>query len=109
MTKQGRVAIRAVSTETGAVEREMPPKETFDTIVRSANWTPDNRSLAIADIRTGSANLWAFPVFGTGPDKQLTHFPSGVIWNFAYSHDGNLLVLVRGTYQSDAVLFTTPR
>jgi serine/threonine protein kinase/Tol biopolymer transport system component len=109
IAKDGRVMIKVVSSETGKVEREMPPKETFDTVVRSANWTPDSRSVTFGDIRTGTSNLWSLPVIGNGEEKQLTHFSSGVIWNFAYSYDGKLIVMVRGTNQSDAVLFTNAK
>ncbi len=38
---------------------------------------PDNRSIAYPDVRTGVANLGSQPVFGTGPQNHLTHFPSG--------------------------------
>jgi Periplasmic component of the Tol biopolymer transport system len=107
IVKDGRVLIRVVSSETGKVEREIPPKETFDTVARSANWMPGNRSIAFGDIRTGTPNLWSQQVIGSGKEKQLTHSSSGVIWNFAYSHDGKLIVMVRGTNQSDAVLFTS--
>jgi hypothetical protein len=58
------------------------------------------------DLRTGTPNLWAIPLFG-GPQTQLTHFSSGVIWACAYSSDGKLIAIARGSRQSDAVLFTS--
>jgi len=37
LVNDGRVLIKVVSSETRKVERQMPPKETFDTVVHSAN------------------------------------------------------------------------
>jgi hypothetical protein len=62
--------------------------------------------MAAADLRTGTPNLWAIPLSG-GPQTQLTHFSSGVIWACAYSADGKLIALARGSRQIDAVLFTS--
>ena len=67
---------------------------------------PDSRSLAVVDLRSGAPNLWAIPLFG-GPQMQLTHFPSGVIWACVYSPEGKSVALARGSRQSDAVLFTS--
>jgi serine/threonine protein kinase len=100
-----------VSTETGAPEgrREWTLDRTMDTNHRTGAWMPDNRSVASTDIRTGVPNLWTIPLFGGGPYKQLTHFPSGVIWKVEYSPDGKLIAIVRGADTSDAVLFTSPK
>ena len=48
-------------------------------------------------------------IFADGPAKQLTHFPSGVVWDFAWSPDGKSIAFARGTDQSDAVLFTSAK
>jgi hypothetical protein len=109
ITKEGPVSIRAISSETGKVESELAPKETFDTVVRAAGWMPDNRYVAFGDIHTGTSNLWAHPAIGSGAEKQITHFISGVVWNFQYSPDGKLVAFSRGTNQSDAVLFTNTK
>jgi hypothetical protein len=69
----------------------------------------DNRYVAFGDIRTEASNLWAHPAIGSGPEKQITHFTSGVVWNFKDSPDGKLVALSRGTNQSDAVLFTSTK
>ncbi len=100
-----------LSTETGAPEGRQgwTLDRTMDASHRTGAWTPDNRSVASSDIRTGVPNLWAIPLFGGGPDKQLTHFPSGVIWTVDYSPDGKLIAIVRGADTSDAVLFTSPK
>ena len=104
--KDGTIVVALVSGENGAAESEVSSPPTFDTSVGVACWMPDNRSMAIADLRTGAPNLWTIPLFG-GPAKQLTRFSSGVIWACAYSEDGKLMALARGARQSDAVLFTS--
>lgn len=73
------------------------------------NWSPDNRSMAFVDTRTGTPNVWSVPVLGDGGEKQLTHFTSGFIADFHYSNDGKSLAIVRGSRQSDVILFTTPK
>ena len=106
--KDGTVEIAMVSADKGAPESGGPAVPTFDGSVNVACWMPDNRSMAIADLRTGAPNLWAIPFFG-GPQTQLTHFSSGVIWACAYSRDGKLIAIARGSRQSDAVLFTSAK
>jgi len=39
----------------------------------------------------------------------LTHFTSGIILSLAYSADGKWLAMIRGTQQSDAVLFSASK
>ena len=107
--KDGIVVLAVVSTESGAMEFEKRVPLTFDLSVRAVNWFPDNRSMAIADTRTGTPNLRSLTVLGEGPEKQLTHFTSGILWDFHYSFDGKSLAMSRGARQSDVVLFTTPK
>ena len=107
--KDGSVGLVVVSSETGQIEAERAVPSTLDETARSAAWLPDNQSMAIADTRTGVPNLWAMSVLGNGPQKQLTHFSSGSIWDFHFSRDGKSLVMARGSNQSDVVLFTTPK
>jgi Tol biopolymer transport system component len=106
--KDGTAELAVVSADKGAPESEIPAAPTFDNSVNinTGCWMPDNRSMAIADLRTGTPNLWAIPLSG-GPQTQLTHFSSGVIWACAYSADGKLIALARGSRQSDPVLFTS--
>ncbi|MEQ1352909.1 MAG: protein kinase [Candidatus Acidiferrum sp.] len=103
------VVLAVASTESGAIESEKHVPATFDLNARSIDWFSDNRSVAFVDTRTGTPNLWSATVLGEGPEKQLTHFTSGIIWDSRFSFDGKSLVLVRGTRQSDVVLFTTPK
>jgi eukaryotic-like serine/threonine-protein kinase len=104
----GKVVGVVVSTQSGVVESEVAFTPTLDNSTHAACWMPDNRSMAVADLRTGTPNLWTLPLFG-GTEKQLTHFTSGVIWNCAYSANGKTIVMTRGRHQSDAVLFTDPK
>jgi Tol biopolymer transport system component/predicted Ser/Thr protein kinase len=109
--KDRSVAAAIVSAETGSVESELtiPPTLAQNDAPRGGCWIPDNRSVAITDIRTGTPNLWSIPVLGGGPQKQLTHFTSGVIWDCHYSPDGKLIIMARGSNQSDVVLFTSSK
>jgi Tol biopolymer transport system component len=107
--KDGTVVLAVASAASGVIESEKRISPTLDLSVHSANWAPDNRSMALVDTRTGAPNLWSFTVLGEGPEKQLTHFTSGIIWDSRYSFDGKSLVIVRGSRQSDVVLFTTPK
>ncbi len=104
--KNGTLEVSVVSAENGTPEARVPSPPTFDMSVSAGCWMPDNRSLALVDLRSGVPNLWSLPLFG-GPQTQVTHFPSGVTWGCAYSADGQSIALARGSRQSDAVLFTS--
>jgi Tol biopolymer transport system component len=107
--KNGTIVGVMVSTVTGAQEgAEMKVGDTLSDIAHGVRWTPDGRSLAAMDIRSGTPNLWS-GIFADGPAKQLTHFTSGVVWDFAWSPDGKSIAFARGTDQSDAVLFTSAK
>jgi hypothetical protein len=41
-----------------------------------------------------------------GPPRQLTDFPNGDVYNFAYSPDGSKLYLARGFQIRDAILIS---
>jgi Tol biopolymer transport system component len=97
-----------LSADTGELETEISVSPTFDISVSTLCWMPDNRSVALPDLRSGVANLWSQPVLGNAPQKQLTHFTSGKIWSCAFSADGKYLAISHGSRQSDAVLFTNP-
>ncbi len=108
--KDGTVLLAIISAASGAVESEkhVPPTLDLSSTV-PFGWLADNRSMAIVDNRTGTANLWSAVVLGTGPEKQLTHFTSGRLYNFCYSPDGKTIAMSRGSRQSDVVLFTTAK
>jgi serine/threonine protein kinase/Tol biopolymer transport system component len=65
-------------------------------------WSPDGRTIDYVNDRKGVSNIWAQPLTGGSP-KEITHFQSGVIYEFAWSKNGDL-ALSRGSHTSDAVL-----
>ncbi len=66
-------------------------------------WTPDGRSVAYVDSRSGTYNLWIQSLDG-GTPKQLTNFSDNGVHSFAFSPDGKVLAFSRGTTRSDVVL-----
>jgi Tol biopolymer transport system component len=106
--KQGAIVATTISAEDGSVKAVNHVGNTMDSSVRTGAWTPDSR-IAIVDIRTGVPNLWAISIFKKAPDEQLTHFTSGIILSVAYSPDGKWIAMIRGTQQSDAVLFSASK
>ena len=69
-------------------------------------WSADSRSLEYVDVLRGVPNFWSLPVSG-GAAKHITHFTSQEpIRDFALSRDGTMLAVLRGTENSDAVLFS---
>ena len=67
------------------------------------HWTPDGKAIVFNKGENGVFNLLQQPLSGGAP-QQLTDFPSGFIWNFAYSRDGKRIFLSRGTTSVDVVL-----
>jgi len=87
-----------------------PAVKTFDLRASSApsgfsrlRWSPDGRALDFVGTSKGISNIWSQPLDG-GPPKQITHFTSGLTFNFAWSQDGKQLALSRGSQTSDVVL-----
>ena len=85
-----------------------PPKTV--TLPATANfccmWSTDSRSLEYVDVLEGVPNFWSVPLSG-GPAKQITHFSSQEpIRDVGLSRDGATLAILRGTENSDAVLFS---
>ncbi|MGB8325212.1 MAG: protein kinase [Candidatus Acidiferrum sp.] len=71
-------------------------------------WSPDGRSIDYAVIRGGISDIWRQPL-PTGEPKQLTHFPSGIIYSFAWANDGKTLVVARGPRSADIVLLKSKK
>jgi Tol biopolymer transport system component len=69
------------------------------------SWSPDSKSFEYVLTRNGVGNLWEQPLKGGSP-KQLTHFTSGLILDFAWSIDGKQLALSRGKQNSNVVLIS---
>ena len=76
-----------------------------------ANWTAwsaDGKSLQYIRTENGASNIWELPLNGGSP-RQLTHFPTGEIFDFRLSLDGKRLLLSRGEVSSDVVLLSNLR
>jgi Tol biopolymer transport system component len=106
--KRGAIVATTISAEDGSVKAVTDVVNTMDPNVRTGAWMPDSR-IAVVDIRTGIPNLWATSILKKAPDEQLTHFTWGIILSAAYSPDGKWLAMIRGTQQSDAVLFSASK
>jgi Tol biopolymer transport system component len=70
---------------------------------RSHHWSPDGKSFAF--IEPGkTANIWLQPLNGTSP-RKLTNF-ADTGWNFAWSRDGQSLLVPRWQPSTDVMLLT---
>ncbi|MEO6390965.1 MAG: winged helix-turn-helix domain-containing protein [Pyrinomonadaceae bacterium] len=84
------------------------PLKTFNVVPFSwsylrARWTPDGQSFIFRDSESYVSNLWKQPLAG-GPPRQLTNFKTEIIFNYAFSRDGQRLILSRGQTLSNVVL-----
>ena len=68
----------------------------------SIRWLPDGRGIAIKDAT--STNLLVQPLDGR-PAYPITNFTDRDIFDFAWSHDGNRLAIMRAVITNDIVLF----
>lgn len=59
-------------------------------------WTPDGKGIAYVSSFGGASNIWLQPLNG-GPFRKLTDFKEAEITSFAWSDDGQQIVLVRDT------------
>jgi Tol biopolymer transport system component len=66
-------------------------------------FTPDGKGLAWPINEGGVGNIWVQRLAGGSP-KQLTSFASEMIKDFAFSHDGRSMALLRGHVTKDVVL-----
>jgi len=70
---------------------------------RPLEFTADGKAVAYTVHEKGVDNLWLQPLDGS-PYRQLTHFTSERIAQFAFSRDGSQIAFERGHTESDAVL-----
>jgi serine/threonine protein kinase/WD40 repeat protein len=68
-------------------------------------FTPDSKAIAFALTRNRATNIWEQRLTGGDP-FQLTNFPSGEIFAFAWSKDGKQLAFSRGKRKTDVVMMT---
>ena len=72
---------------------------------QSFRWSPDGKAIQYALLRSGAGNIWEQPLSG-GEQRQITHFTSGLIFDFSWSRDGKQLLLSRGDRTSDVVMIS---
>ncbi|MGE5109291.1 MAG: protein kinase domain-containing protein [Acidobacteriaceae bacterium] len=72
------------------------------------SWSPDSKAFQYILVRQGVGNLWDQPLTGGAP-RQLTHFKSAEILDFAWSPDGKQVVFARGNLNSNVVLISNFR
>ena len=71
---------------------------------RSLAWAPDSRAITFVRMTEGAANLWRQPLDG-GPATRVTNYPPGDdIARHAWSRDGKLLAMIRGTAERHVVM-----
>ena len=68
-------------------------------------WAPSGKALDYLLTRNGATNIWEQPLTGAAP-RQITSFPSGRIFDFAWSRDGKQLLLTKGDQTSDVILIS---
>jgi Tol biopolymer transport system component len=84
------------------------PIKSFDlspTTTGSPEWSADGKSVNLYDSRTGTPNLWSFPLDGS-PMKQLTDFKPDGVFNRQLSFDRKWMAMSRGTVTSDVILIS---
>ena len=69
----------------------------------TVEWTLDGQAINYIGLQKGVSNIWRQSMDGSQP-IQVTTFPAGSIFNFAFSPDGRRLALSRGTFERDVVL-----
>jgi len=98
------VKMAVVSSEGGTPIHLLP----FPNLARDVHWSPDGKSLQYHLARNGASNIWDQPLSGA-PARQITDFPSGLIFDFAWSNDGKELYVAKGERTSDVVLISNFR
>jgi Tol biopolymer transport system component len=73
--------------------------------LQAAQFTPDSKAIAYVLTRNLATNIWKQPLAGGAP-VQMTQFPSGQIFGFAWSRDGKRLALLRGQKKTDVVMMS---
>jgi Tol biopolymer transport system component len=71
-------------------------------------WAPTGEAVDYVLTKNGISNIWRQKL-NAGQAKQVTNFESGLIFDFAWSHDGKELALTRGSESSDVILMSNSR
>jgi serine/threonine protein kinase/Tol biopolymer transport system component len=77
---------------------------TFDTPygMQAPRFTPDGKAIAFRLTRNRATNIWELPLTGSAP-VPLTKFPSGDMFSFSWSWDGQQLAFSRGQLKTDVI------
>lgn len=86
------------------------PLHTFDVPYgwQLPRFTQDSKAIAFMLTRDRATNIWMLRLSGGDP-IQLTTFPSGEMFAFAWSKDGTKLAFSRGQRKTDVVMMTNFR
>lgn len=86
------------------------PLYTFDAPygLQQARFAPQDKAVAFLLTRNGATNIWEQPLVG-GPPVQLTHFPTGDMFAFAWSRDGTQLAFSRGSRKTNVIMMSNFR
>ena len=68
-------------------------------------WAPSGKALDYLLTRNGATNVWELSLTGGAP-RQITNFTSGRVFDFAWSRDGQQLLLTKGNQSSDVILIS---
>jgi Tol biopolymer transport system component len=107
-------AIVIVDSVSGSIHAKYPlPKDTEANTEggRVIGWAPDGKGVLFLRSTQDVVNLWVQPVDMILPDSQppptqITNYPTGRIFSFAFSPDGKSIALSRGHASTDAVLIS---
>jgi Tol biopolymer transport system component/predicted Ser/Thr protein kinase len=72
------------------------------------HWSPDSKGIQFLLTRDGATNVWEQMLAG-GEPRRVTNFPSGQIFDFAWTRDGKNLLLAKGESTSDVILISNFR
>ena len=78
---------------------------------RVIGWAPDGKGVLFLRSNQDIYNVWVSPWIVILPDSQapptqVTNYPSGMIFSFAFSPDGKSIALSRGRTSTDAVMIS---
>jgi len=94
--------LRILSSSDGALVSSLEADKLAHPFV-GAKWTTDGGSIIYLVTRGNTSNVWVQGLNGSAP-RQLTTFPKGYVYEYAFSRDGKKLYVARGYQILDAVL-----
>ena len=76
--------------------------------MQSPQFTPDGKAIAFLITRDRATNIWKQPL-NSKDLVQITKFPTGELFGFAWSRDGKQLAFARGVRTTDVVMMSNFR